>query len=161
MAQRDRATDSWYAWELPVLIAVAEWDETNLGAQYLDVIELTNLMGRSDGDQRRVAKAVRRLADADFLEDEFAGPTLPLEFMIKRPTPLGLQACGAWPAAEDLATAVVSALEAKAGEVEHRDPEGASTIRAFARYLRDAGMDVAKAVASAVLTQQVTGSGPR
>lgn len=152
-----RAADSWYAWELPVLLAIAEWDEGNLDAQYMDVVELTRRMGRPDSDQSRVGKAVRRLADAGFLDVAFEGAGSPWSFMISRLTPLGLQACGAWPASEDLAAAVVAALEAKAGDIQGRDPEGASTIRAFARYLRDAGMDVAKSVATAVITQQLRG----
>jgi hypothetical protein len=152
-----QAADSWYAWELPVLLTLAEWDEGNLDAQYLDVVRLTELMGRPDTDQSRVGKAVRRLSDAGFLEVAFEGAGSPWDFMISRLTPSGLQACGAWPASGDLASAVVAALEAKAGDIQARDPEGASTIRAFARYLRDAGMDVAKAVATAVITQQLRG----
>jgi hypothetical protein len=152
-----QAADSWYAWDLPVLLAVAAWDEANLEPHNLDVVQLTRRMELPDSEQARVGKAVRRLADAGFLEARFAAASLPLEFMISRLTPLGLQACGAWPASDDLASVVVAALEAKAGDIQGRDPEGASKVREFARYLRDAGMDVAKSVAAAVLSRQLGG----
>jgi cold shock CspA family protein len=111
------SVDSWRIWDFPVLRAVAAWDEANLESHYLDVVELTKRMQRPHSDQARVAKAVRRLDDAGFLEVQFPAASLPLEFMISRLTPVGRQVCGSWPSSDELAPVIIAALEAKAVDV--------------------------------------------
>jgi hypothetical protein len=140
------------------LIAIAEWDEaTPNGVLGLDA--LTERMNRNATEIARVSKAVDRLHQAGFLHaakleafsDEYP------DFMIRGLTPLGLEAVGAWPRESDeLQDVFIRALETQAQEIEKKDPEGASKIRSFAKFVARDGVDVAKSVLTAVITHQVT-----
>jgi hypothetical protein len=151
--------DSWTPHELPVLIAIAEWDEATSN-DVLSLPVLTERMGREPNAIARVAKAVDRLNQAGYInarENTAMSDPYP-DFMILGLSPLGLEAVGAWPReSDDLVNVFLRVLESQAHSVEAKDPDGAAKIRAFAKYVASAGMDVAKSVVTAVITHQVTG----
>jgi len=158
MPEKRYVPDSWTPHELPALVAIAEWDEATPNG-VLGLESLTELMKRPTNEIARVAKAVDRLHQAGHVnaaKSEAFGDEYP-DFMVRGLTPLGLEAVGAWPRESDeLRDVFLSALETQAREIERKDPEAASNIRAFAKYMAGAGMDVAKSVLTAVITHQVT-----
>ncbi len=159
MPEKRYVPDSWTPHELPALIAIAEWDEGTTN-DVLTLEALTERMGREPGGVARVAKAVDRLYQAGYvnaLRSESFTDEYP-DFQIEGLTPLGLQAVGAWPReSEELQQLFLRVLESQASEVESKDPEGASKIRAFAEYAARQGVDVAKSVLTAVIVHGVTG----
>jgi len=157
MPEKRYVPDSWTPHELPALIAIAEWDEVTPNG-VLSLEALTERMNRKGTDIARVSKAVDRLHQAGYVNaakleafsDEYP------DFMIEGLTPLGLEALGAWPRESDaLQDVFLRALETQAAEIQEKDPEGASKVRSFAKFIAGAGVDVAKSVLTAVITHQV------
>ena len=150
-----RASDAWYARDFRVLIALADWDSQNVGREFLELSKLIERMGLIADEAQWVGKAVFRLDAAGFVNAEKVGDGTPWGCFITDVTPAGLREAGAWPSAADAATVLVNALFAQAKDLEPKDPESASKLREFAKYLAAQGMDVAKQVAIAVLSHQV------
>jgi hypothetical protein len=160
VAERNYVPDSWGPHELPVLIAIADWDEETTTVDFLRLETLTERLGRPPDGIARVAKAVARLVEAGYVSAQtltYMGAIYP-DFMIRGLTPLGLQATGAWPReSDDLVEVLLRTLEAQADALEASQPEEASRIRQVGKFLAGTGLDVAKSIAIAVATRAATG----
>ena len=160
MAERNYVPDSWGPHELPVLIAIAKWDEETTATNALDLHSLTERLGRPPEATARVAKAVGRLTDAGYVTAQSFtsfGDPYP-DFMIRGLTPLGLQAVGAWPReSDDLVEVLLRAIDAQADALQESQPEEASRMRQVGKFMASTGLDVAKSIAIAVATRATTG----
>jgi len=160
VAERNYVPDSWGPHELPVLIAIADWDEGTTSTEPLRLETLTDRLGRPPEGIGRVAKAVGRLVEAGYVNAQkldYFGAAHP-DFMVRGITPLGLEAVGAWPReSDDLVEVLLRALEAQADALQESQPEEASRMRQVGKFLAGTGLDVAKSIAIAIATRAATG----
>lgn len=137
---------TWYARELPVLVAAIEFLEKHDYGLLPEATDLAPIVGL---DVMDVAKALK-LMDGEFIRTSTSLAGL-RTITVHEVYPAGRRAAGQWPTAELVAQQLVAGLE-QAAEAEP-DPEKKSRLKQTAVFLGSSGKDLLINIAASVIAK--------